>query len=108
MTIESFIEEPDGSQQIHQTFDVPGSGHLYASYPNGTGAFEAIIVHCTGENEADVIEIQDGNSLELGFDPAKLPEDATIKHVDADNPYQRDVVAPQGLPGSLVVRKAVS
>jgi len=104
MTIESFIEEPDGSKQAHVLFTIPGSGNLYTSYPNGPGNFEAIAVHCTGDTTAEVHEIIDGNSLQLGFDLTKLPEGTKTTLVDPNTPFKRDLVSPAGFPGSLVVR----
>jgi len=102
MTVEAYILN-DGGKQVYTVFNRPGQGHLYASYPNGSGSFEALVVHCIGEAEADVYEVEDGSSLELGFDLKALPEDATVTHVDVANPYERDIFSPDGNPGKLIV-----
>src|SRR4051812_22437567 len=104
MPIESFIEEPDGSQHAYRQFDVAGEGHLYTSYPGGDGGFEAVFIHYTGGDTANVIEVEDGSSIALSFDPTYLPEGVTVTPVDAKTPYERVIVSSIGLEGILRVR----
>src|ERR1700683_187044 len=101
MPIESFISEPDCSQQEYHLFDSDegAQGHLYASYPNGrTGVFEAIIVRCTGRNTAHVIELVDGSRVQSGMKITELSPytgKVAITGVDQEHSFERAVISPE-------------
>jgi hypothetical protein len=106
MAVESFIEDPrSGEQTAYRRYNMVGSGHIYTSYPSEKmGEFTAFVVGCTGVDTADVFEIPDGNSLELGFSRQALPEGAVKTEVTTDAPFRKDIFAPSGEEGLLVVR----
>jgi hypothetical protein len=110
MTIESFIEDPQsGEQAVYRRYNQPKSGHVYTSYPEGTGGrFTAFVVGSKRSDVADVYEITDGSTLELGFDANALPKDVLHTVVTADAPYEKTIVAPTGQEGILRVRSVGS
>jgi hypothetical protein len=105
MSIESFIEDPQsGKQAVYRRYNMPGSGHIYTSYPEGPGKFIAYIVGSKGTDSADVYEIPDGSTLELGFDPSRLPDGAIKTEVTSETPFEKSITAPNGQAGTLIVR----
>ncbi len=103
--IESYIEDPrTPSPQVHRLLDQAGSGHLYASYPDGAGTFMALVVECKGSDNAIVHEIADGNALEIGFDPSTLPEGTTSTDVAVESPFEKEITSPDGTKAKLIVR----
>lgn len=105
MPVESFIEDPRSDQPImYRRYNLPNSGHVYTSYPNGLGNFTAILVGRTSDTTASVYEIEDGATLELSLDPKSLPDGATRVEVTPEAPYEKDLVSPEGHEGKLIVR----
>lgn len=109
MPVEAFIEDPlTGERFAYEVLAEQRTGHLFCSYPDGPGNFEARVVKYTGNDTAEVYEVKDGNTLELSYETtAYLPSDARVVQVDEHNSYREEVVSPQGIRADLVVRSLI-